>query len=336
MGFDPSRGDCCREGGIVHFVLVDVGDGELANGLVERRAFPEVPGDGAGVATVVTPQATVDYGYCWFSLSDGPAIIHTPSYDRFFSVSIFDMFHNTPGVIANPARPILVFRPGQVVPDGDFDIVEVETDQGLAFTRMVVVDNMDEVRALSASITMEGGRGSTHRDVQRFSPGVEAAALELIAAGVPYMDPDSCFGKKTGDIGDYTLAVAVMLGHLGTPAETVRYGFLSDDEHGNLFNGDDTYTLTVPAGIVRDDGYFSITIYGADNKLLIPNDAGIYDQTTYSADPNDDGTYTITLSPTGDGPNGIPTGKPFYGILRAYSPVQGADLTVAVKTAAEQ
>ena len=32
-------------------------------------------------ATVVTPQATVDYGYNWFSISDGPAIVTTPEYD---------------------------------------------------------------------------------------------------------------------------------------------------------------------------------------------------------------------------------------------------------------
>ena len=53
--------------------------------------------------TVVTPQATVDYGYCWFSLSDGPAIVHTPQYDLFYSVSVFDMLHNIPAVIVNPA-----------------------------------------------------------------------------------------------------------------------------------------------------------------------------------------------------------------------------------------
>jgi len=55
--------------------------------------------------TVVTPQATVDYGYSWFSLSDTPAIVHTPRYDKFFSVSVFDMLHNVPGVITNPTRP---------------------------------------------------------------------------------------------------------------------------------------------------------------------------------------------------------------------------------------
>jgi hypothetical protein len=63
--------------------------------------------------TVVTPQATVDYGYNWFSVSDGPAIVRTPKYDKFFSVSVFDMKHNTPAVIVNPDKPILIKRPGQ-------------------------------------------------------------------------------------------------------------------------------------------------------------------------------------------------------------------------------
>ena len=56
-------------------------------------------------ATVVTPQATVNYGYNWFSVSDGPAIINAVKYDKFFSVSIFDMKHNIPAVIVNPENP---------------------------------------------------------------------------------------------------------------------------------------------------------------------------------------------------------------------------------------
>ena len=171
-----------------------------------------------------------------------------------------------------------------------------------------------------------------HRDVQRYSPGVEEAALAIIAAGIPYLDPDRAFPKRSGEVGGLTLAMAVMLGQLGTPSDTVRYGTILVDEHGKPFTGDDTYVLTVPAGIVHSEGYFSITAYGSDNKLLIPNDQGVYDQTTYSASPNEDGTHTITLSPTGSGHNAIPTGKPFYCILRAYVPVQDADLYVSVQT----
>jgi hypothetical protein len=286
-------------------------------------------------STVVTPQATVDYGYNWFSLSDDIAIIKAPQYDRFFSVSIFDMKHNIPAVIVNPDKPILLMRPGQALPQGDFNIVKLETDQGLVLTRMVVVDNMDEVQKLSKLIMMDGGKGDMYRDVQRFSPEIEKSALATISASIQHAPPsavDMTFGKKSGDVGEISLAGGVMLGQLGTPSDTVRYSTIMADANGEPFNGRDTYVLTVPASINYDDGYYSVTIYGSDNQLLIPNDKNIYDRTTYSSQKNADGTYTVTLSPTGEGLNGIPTGKPFYGILRAYVPVQGANLVVkAVK-----
>ncbi len=283
--------------------------------------------------TVVTPQATVDYGYNWFSLSDGPAIVRTPRYHKFFSVSVFDMKHNVPAVLVNPDKPILLIRPGQTKPAGDFHVVELETDQGLVFIRMVGVDNLEEVKGLRKYFSMEGGKGDMYREVYEFSAKIERSALSIIKTSLPYVDPDVAFGEKSGDVGEITLAAGVMLGQLGTPSDTVRYGLILTDEHGKPFNGKDTYILSVPAGIVHDNGYFSVTLYGTDNKLLIPDDKKIYDRTTYTSEKSPDGTYTITLSPSGEGKNGIPTGgKPFYGILRAYVPVKGADMTVRVKT----
>lgn len=278
--------------------------------------------------TVITPQATVDYGYCWFSISDAPAIVRTPSYDKFFSVSIFDMKHNIPAVIVNPEKPIIIVRPDQQRPEGDFHVVTLETDQGLVFTRMLVLNNMDEVRTLSKSIKMEGGKGDMRRTVQRFSPRIEKQALHIIESVISGgSNPDTSFGKVSGDVGMLSLAAGVFQGQLGTPSDTVRYGIAVTDISGAPLNGTDTYRVTVPAKINHPSGYFSVTAYGADNKLLIPNDKKIYDRTTYSSEQNDDGTYTVTLSPTGEGKNGIPTGKPFYIILRAYVPVAGADMT---------
>jgi len=282
-------------------------------------------------ATVITPQATVDYGYCWFSLSGGPAIVRTPGYRYFFSVSVFDMRHNVPAVVAHPARAILLVRPGQAIPDGDFEVVELETDQGLVFTRMVVVGNLAEVEGLRPAIAMEGGGGDMHRPVARFSPAVERSARAIIAAAIPHIDPDTAFGRRSADTGDITRAAAVMLGQLGTPSDTVRYQPILADDDGAALTGTDTYEVTVPAGVVRDDGYFSVTVYGADNKLLIPNARRVYDRTSYTTELESDGTAVITLSPSGDGRNGIPTGKPFYGILRAYQPVQGAQLKPTVR-----
>lgn len=275
--------------------------------------------------TVITPQATVNYGYNWFSLSDGPAVLTTPEYDRFFSVSIFDMKHNVPAVIVNPEKPILLTRPGYENPEGDFTVVELETDQGLILTRMVVVGNLDEVMALSEEITMQGGDGDMTRPVQRFSDEVRTSAEHVIAAMVDVLNPDLAFGKVSGDVGALSLAAGVMQGQLGTPPDTVRYAMSLTYDDGEPLKGDATYEVTVPAGIVKDDGCFSVTAYGVDNKLLIPNDLGVYDRTTYSSEPNADGSYTITLSPDGAGVNGIPTGKDFYLVTRAYVPVQGAD-----------
>ena len=283
-------------------------------------------------ATVVTPQATVDYGYNWFSVSDGPAVVRTPQYDKFFSVSIFDMLHNVPAVISSPDKPILIKRPGQEVPDGDFTVVELETDQGLVFTRMVVVDNMDEVRNLSKSIIMTGGKGDMNRNVQRFSAETEKSAHAVMDTLFSIGNPDEAYGKVTGDVDFLFLSAGVKYGQLGTPSDTVRYAAITVDSNGDPLNGKDPYIVTVPAGLVKEDGYYSVTLYGTDNKLLIPNDKKIYDRTTYSSEPNDDGTYTLTLSPSGDGKNGIPTGgKDFYGILRAYVPVPGAVMKVKIE-----
>ncbi|NQX89802.1 MAG: DUF1214 domain-containing protein [Halioglobus sp.] len=282
-------------------------------------------------STVVTPQATVDYGYSWFSVSDGPAIVRTPKYDRFFSVSIFDMRHNIPAVIVNPDKPILIRRPDQSVPEGDFTVVNLETDQGVVLTRMVVVDNLEEVRKLSKSIVMEGGKGDMSRDVQRFSKDTETKAHAVMDTVIAGLNPDQAFGKVSGDVSFLNLAAGVKIGQLGTPADTVRYGTILSDSNGDPLNGKDTYIVTVPAGLVEETGYYSVTLYGTDNKLLIPNEKGVYDRTTFSSSPNSDGSYTLTLSPTGEGKNGIPTGKDFYGILRAYVPDPGAVMSVTVE-----
>lgn len=281
--------------------------------------------------TVVTPQATVDYGYNRFSISDGPAVISTPKYDKFFSVSIFDMKHNVPAVITNPEKPILIKRPDQAVPEGDYHVVSLETGQGLVLARMVVVDNPDEVERLGQQIVMKGGKGDMTRNVQRFSPETARKANAVIDTVISFVDPDDAFGKVSGDVSFLNLAAGVKLGQLGTPPDTVRYATILTDDDGQPPRGDSTCVATVPAGLTGKAGYFSVTLYGADNKLLIPNPAGICDRSTFSATPNEDGTYTLTFSPDGEGKNGIPTGKDFYGVLRAYVPDPKARMKVSVK-----
>jgi hypothetical protein len=124
---------------------------------------------------------------------------------------------------------------------------------------------------------------------------IEKAGLAIITESITYLEPDKAFGQKSGNVGYITAADGLMVGQLGTPSETVRYGTILADENGQPFNGASTYVLTVPAGIVHKDGYFSITVYGADNKLLIANDKKTYDRARYSSEQNADGTISTTI-----------------------------------------
>lgn len=273
-------------------------------------------------------QASVDYGTNWFSINDAPAIVQVPAYDKYFSVAIYDMKHNVPSVVVNPTKPILVIRPGQKIPKGEFNIVELETNQGLIMTRMVVANNLKEVEELRTSIIMKGGKGEVDYQASEFSTNTIKWGNTLIDASLPYIN--TVYPKKSGEIDPITLAAVVKRAPRGAPSDVVKYSVVGRDGNGNPFNGNDTYELIVPANIVRKGGYMSITLYGADNRQLIPNEKKIYDRTSFSSSQNKDGTYTITLSPNGEGINGIPTGKPFYAILRAYEPIEGADLKVLV------
>lgn len=153
--------------------------------------------------------------------------------------------------------------------------------------------------------------------------------MATLEAGVAGLKAEQAFGKKSGDVKPLALAGGVLIGQLGTPSESVRYNMLREDSSGMPFSGKGSYVLTVPAGIVHDDGYYSITIYANHNKGLIPNDEGRYDRTTYSSAQNADGTYTVSINPQGEGINGIPSGEDFYVLLRAYVTVDGADLNVS-------
>ena len=273
-------------------------------------------------------QASVDYGSSWFSISDAPATINVPKYDRYFSVSVYDMKHNIRGVFVNPENPILLIRPGQKMPKGEFHAVELETDQGLIITRMVVANNMAKVEELRKSIVIEGGKGEIDYEAKEFSKKTIKWGNSLIDASIPYIK--AIYPQKSGEVDPITLAAVVKRARHGVPAQAVKYSVIATDDKGQPFTGKDTYELTIPPNIVHKKGYMSITLYGVDNRLLIPNEKIVYDRTSYSSRQNDDGTYTVTLSPTGKGLNGIPTGKAFYAILRACVPIKDADMTVIV------
>jgi len=275
--------------------------------------------------TVVTPQAGTNYGYTWFNISNEPLVITMPKYDKYYSLSVFDMNHFME-VRVMPDKPIVIRLPHQKSPIKDALEIVLQTYQGLAFTRQVMVDNEQEVMDLAKKIKMSGGGGDAPFVVPSFSQAVQDAGFkkinDLVEEG---KDTDKFFVSPYEGGGDLDRAAGALGGQLGTQARYVQYGPLVFDQNKELLNGKASYEIIVPKeGLLKNEkGYWTVTIYSFEDRFLIPNEKNIYDITSYNAKPNPDGTYTIRINNEGTGENAIPSnGVDYYGVFRVYEPVK--------------
>lgn len=274
--------------------------------------------------TVITPNPDMNYGYCWFNVSNGPMVIELPRYRRYLSLSVFDMMHFVPAVVVGPTKPIVIRLGTQASPIPDAHDVVVETVTGLAFLRMVIPEPSDEaeVLALTEQIRTTGGDGRLPFLVPDFTEAEYAAGLEVIREyAMPLTSSLKIFGTREQGAGDLDRCAGVFIGQLGIPATYVQYTqYVQLD--GAPLGGDGSYAITFsPEGMVRDDGYWSVTVYNREDRYLIPNPLDRYTVSSYVAAPDPDGTVTVLINPDGTGVNAIPTmGKPIYAIMRAYQP----------------
>lgn len=275
--------------------------------------------------TVVTPQAGTNYGYTWFNISNEPLVITMPEYDKYYSVTVFDMNHYME-VRVMPEKPIVIRLPHQKSPIEDAHEIVLQTYQGLAFTRQVIVNNEQEVMDLANKIKMSGGGGDFPFIVPSFSQAVQDAGFkkinDLVEEG---KGTDKFFVSPYEGGGDLDRAAGALGGQLGTQARYVQYGPLVFDQNKELLNGKESYEIVVPKeGLLKNDkGYWTVTIYSFADRFLIPNERNIYDMTSYTAKPHPDGTYTIRINNEGIGENAIPSnGVDFYGVFRVYEPVK--------------
>lgn len=285
---------------------------------------------GADDRTVVTVQADVNYGYSWFNISNEPIVITMPKYDKYYSLSVFDMNHFME-VYVKPEKPIVIRLPHQKSPVEDAIEIVLHTYQGLAFTRQVIVDNEKEVMDLAKKITIKGGGGDFPFTVPEFTKDEEKAAMAEISK---YLENENTatenfFGSAYEGVGDMDRSAGVLIGQLGTQARYAKYGLYFTDDKKEAFNGTDSYEITVPgSGLMKNkDGYWSLTVYNAADKYLIQNNKNKYHISSYAAKQNADGTYTVRVNPEGKGDNAVPTtGKKWYSVLRIYEPIYGIEL----------
>ncbi|WP_430815137.1 DUF1214 domain-containing protein [Carboxylicivirga sp. RSCT41] len=273
--------------------------------------------------TVITPQADVNYSYSWFNISEEPVVITMPEYNRYYSLSIFDM-HHFMNVIVSPEKPVVVKLPHQKNPIEDSYEIVLHTNQGLAFTRQVVIDNEDEVLKLAEQITIEGGGGNKPFIIPKFTDEeIAVGEKAIVDYSMKVSNGRNLFGSKYEGVGDLDRSAGVFLGQLGTQAYVVDYAQYIQDQFGEPLNGEDSYEIVVPAeSFIRNEkGYWSLTIYNMEDRYLIPNDQNKYVISSYKAKMNQDGTITIRINPNGLGENALPSnGKNFYGVFRVYEP----------------
>ncbi len=286
--------------------------------------------------TVVTAQADVNYGYSWFNISNEPVAVTMPKYDKYYSLTVFDMHHFMEVIVA-PEKPVVVRLPHQKSPVEDAHEIVLQTNQGLAFTRQVVVNNEEEVLKLAEQIKIEGGGGTKPFIVPDFTEA-EKEAAEIIIKDYALKIPNArkLFGSTYEGVGDLDRCAGVFLGQLGTQSYIVDYAQYNVDQHGKALTGADSYEIVVPSKpLIRNNkGYWNFTIYNMEDRYLIPNPENRYVISSYTAKKNSDGTATIRINPKGTGVNALPTmGKTFYGVFRVYEPAGGLEFPTIEKVA---
>ena len=285
--------------------------------------------------TVVSPQAGTNYGYSWFNISNEPLVITMPEYDKYYSVSIFDMNHFME-VFVMPKKPVVVRLPHQKSPVKGAHEIVLQTYQGLVFTRQVMVNNEQEVMDLAGKITLTGAGGDFPFIVPDFSKAVQDAGLKKINDYVlEGHDTTRYFVSPYEGGGDLDRAAGALAGQLGTQARYAQYGQMIIDQHGKRLNGEDNYEIMVrKEGLIKNNqGYWTVTIYSSKDRFLIANKQNIYHLSSYNAKANPDGTYTIRVNPEGSGDNSIPSsGVVFYGLFRVYEPVKNVKFPVIKNT----
>lgn len=99
------------------------------------------------------------------------------------------------------------------------------------------------------------------------------------------------------------------------------------DSGGEMFNGEDTYKLTVPADTPAED-FWSVIVYSMESKGFVEGAdvVGLATPNLPDMQVNEDGSadvYFAPQAPEGFESNWIPTGEDFFLLFRLYGPSEG-------------
>lgn len=149
------------------------------------------------------------------------------------------------------------------------------------------------------------------------------ARLKMIAPTVTSSTKSLGTRQELQDGQRDLFAIGTLLGQWGLPAEESVYFQAVKGSDGKSINGagGKKYSIKMKAPDVSQ--FWSLTVYGMDNKLMVHNDINRHSRGDRTLQPSSDGVYTIELATKGDAKNTnwlpIPE-KDVYVVLRLYGP----------------